>query len=118
MPDLGCVGSLFAKLELRDHTVEGRQKARSGFSALGDVMFPVGTALAGLGGALMLCEERFKDLNLIIEKTSINSQISASDMRDLAMSFANADFPLQQVITGMEALNRSGVKTEERMAPP
>ena len=113
--DLGCVGSLFAKLELRDHTVEGRQKARISFSALGSAIMPIGTLLTGVGAAFMLADKRARELGETLGQVAVSTNISKKALRDMMLELADVDFVLNDVTAGMQALTREGVKNEEAM---
>lgn len=112
--DIGCVGTLFARLELRDETGLGREKAAGDFKKLESVISPVERALRTLDNSLSQTDANFEDLNHTIESTAINSLATSEDIEKMGLSLTDADYPLQQVKDGLEDLHEtSGILDED-----
>ncbi|MBU7015531.1 MAG: phage tail tape measure protein [Theionarchaea archaeon] len=64
---------------------------------------------------MLLCDERAKELGESIRRTSVSTGIAANTLRSLTLELTNADFVLDDVVGGMQALSIKGVKTEQDM---
>lgn len=115
MIDLGTVGALSVLIGVKDHTRQGIGQASSRMQTLKSVAMPLSTGLIALGAAFMLADKRAKELNETMGRVALKTEISTTTLRNMVMELGDVDFALNDVVNGMEALSRKGVRQEEDM---
>ncbi len=109
MPELSVI------LRLRDEMSKELDKTVATLEKYKTQLRAVGMAMTGVGiGGLKLTDDARK-LNAQLGMTAITMGTSTDAMRDMAMSTADASFPLKEVTATFELLARAGVRSKDQM---
>ena len=107
------LGQVVYDIVAKDKTAEGLGSAGDRAQKIGKI---AGTAMTGIGVAMIALTNSAKKTNATIKQTALQLGTTAEEMRELTLATTNVTFPISEVTASFDLLTRAGMEDKDAIA--